>query len=101
MTDADDLARRIDVLLRADNRVAQLYSARPLLSRAARAVTTAEVPLALVEVGESTTITVSVGVSKEAGARVAAQLAELIRALPGAGHADVRVRVSRILPATE
>lgn len=101
MMDADDLARRIDVLLRADERVAQLYSARPLLSRAVRAAAGADVPLALVQVGESTTITVSVGVSKEAGARVAAQLAESIRALPGAEEADVRVRVSRILPATE
>lgn len=101
--DDEELERRIDAVLAAQPGVMHLYPARPVTSRAVRAVSGgAEVACGWVRRGSDLRVTASVGVSSRAGgAALAAGLAAAVRGVPGLADAAVRIRVSRIVPADE
>ncbi len=98
--DLQELARRLDNLVRGVPGVLTLFAADPVLLRSAKQVTARDETLPLIAVrasNESAEITVSVGVSNENQApETAAMVAAVIRASLPWPDAVVRVRVSRI-----
>ncbi|CDJ99686.1 putative Lignostilbene-alpha,beta-dioxygenase [Microbacterium sp. C448] len=102
----DEIAYAVDSAARGVAGLEDVYSARPLLARAARRLIEDDEPLALVQrQGESLEITVSVAVAADgvAASAVATAVAEAVHAVvdplaaSGSPQARVRVRVSRVL----
>lgn len=102
----DEIAYAVDAAARGVVGVEDVYSARPLLARAARRLIEDEEPLALVQRrGDALEITVSVAVAADSAAAsaVATAVAEAVHAVvdpldaSDSPHARVRVRVSRVL----
>ena len=109
--DLDGIAREVDRAARAVVGVEDVYSARPLVARAARRlVDDGDEPLALVRrQGDALEVTVSVAIAADrvAAAEVAALVAEAVHAVGASAEASeslpprVRVRVSRVLAARD
>jgi hypothetical protein len=109
--DLDEIARAADRSARGVDGVEDVYSARPLLSRAARRlVDDTDEPLSLVRrQGEALEVTVSVAIAADrvAAVTVAAAVAEAVHTAvdpigaPDSPSPRVRVRVSRVLAARE
>ena len=109
--DLDEIAWAADRSARGVDGVEDVYSARPLLSRAARRlVDETDEPLSLVRrQGDALEVTVSVAIAADrvAAATVAAAVAEAVHAVvdptgaPGSPSPRVRVRVSRVFAARD
>lgn len=105
--DLDEIARAVDSAVRGVDGVEDVYSARPLVARAARRlVDDGDEPLALVRRQRETlevTVSVAIAADRIAAAAVATAVGEAVHAVVGtfggsAGVAPhVRVRVSRVL----
>ena len=102
----DTVALAVDDLVRGVAGVEDLYSARPLLARAARRLVVENEPLTLVQNRGAVlevTVSIAVAVDGDAAADIAARAAQAAHdavveaVLPEAADARVRVRVSRVL----
>lgn len=107
----DEIAREVDRSAREVDGVEDVYSARPLLSRAARRlVDDSTEPLALVRRTDDVlevTVSVAIAADRVAASSVAAAVGEAVHAVVdpiGASDSHlprVRVRVSRVLAARD
>ncbi len=107
--DLDEIARAVDRAVRGVDGVEDVYSARPLVARAARRIVDdGDEPLALVRrQRDALEVTVSVAVAGDpvGAAAVAARVGEIahdvVESLDASGAVAprVRVRVSRVLAA--
>ena len=102
----DDVAQAVDDVVRGVAGVEDLYSARPLLERAARRLVVEDEPLTLVQrrgAALEVTVSIAVAVDGDAAADIAARVARAAHdavadaVLPEVADARVRVRVSRVL----
>ena len=100
------VAQAVDDVVRTVAGVEDLYSARPLLARAARRLVAEDEPLTLVQSRGGVlevTVSIAVAVDGDAAADIAAAAAEAAHNavagafLPEAADARVRVRVSRVI----
>lgn len=109
--DLDEIARSVDRAARAVDGVEDVYSARPLVARAARRlVDDTDEPLALVRRHRDVlevTVSVAVAADRVSAAGVAAAVGEAVHAVVDSANGSagaaprVRVRVSRVLAARD